>query len=238
MKRATFVILNGWAAGRRAFQTIEKDLDTMIDFHYMDWNGITDYTGKTMDYIQKIQAPVHILGWSLGSLIALETASLIPDKIKSLVLFAPTGCFTRKENYLHGWKGSVIERMKQKLTTDREQLLKSFYQSMFTDEEISRGMPELFLNDSENLLTAELISGLDYLLNRDHREKWKTLNIPAILIAGEKDVICPPSAAEYMKNTRPEQTELEIIKNAGHAPFLSSPNVCIHLIEEWMKKYD
>ncbi len=43
------------------------------------------------------------------------------------------------------------------------------------------------------------------------------INIPVLILVGEKDVVCPIPMQEFTKSQIGENAILEIISNAGHA---------------------
>ena len=52
----------------------------------------------------------------------------------------------------------------------------------------------------ENQSIDSLALGLDYLIQKDLRNKLIDINIPLLMIHGEEDSICPLEAALYIKN--------------------------------------
>ena len=52
------------------------------------------------------------MGWSLGSLVTLELASLYPNKIEGLILIGGTSRFTNDMHNTFGWEQRIVERMK------------------------------------------------------------------------------------------------------------------------------
>jgi pimeloyl-[acyl-carrier protein] methyl ester esterase len=68
-----------------------------------------------------------------------------------------------------------------------------------------------------------LEEGLRLLLSGDMRATVRAISQPVLLIHGEKDVITHPGAAKWMNQQLPH-SELIILDDCGHVPFLSYPD--------------
>jgi pimeloyl-ACP methyl ester carboxylesterase len=64
--------------------------------------------------------------------------------------------------------------------------------------------------------------GLEWLRETDLREKIASIEIPVLLIHGEKAPLMPLEAARWMQKRFPD-ARLEILPGAAHAPFLRHP---------------
>lgn len=61
------------------------------------------------------------------------------------------------------------------------------------------------------------------------------MKIPALVIVGADDFICPPSAAEYLHREIPN-SKLLVIENAGHFPWLEEPQQFFEGIRTFVPK--
>ena len=61
------------------------------------------------------------------------------------------------------------------------------------------------------------------------------IEVPALIIVGGDDFICPPSAAEFL-HSRITQSTLLVIGNAGHFPWLEQPGQFFAGIRTFLKK--
>ena len=68
-----------------------------------------------------------------------------------------------------------------------------------------------------------LEAGLQIVLTNDLRRKLRNIVQPALLIHGENDVIAYPEAAVWMKQQF-QDSELVMLPNCSHVPFLSYPD--------------
>jgi len=206
------VLLHGWAAGPEVWACQEKYFSeeriVKVNYH----KGVKDaridhclslYATAAMELIDRAtDRKAVLLGWSLGALVALELALYFPEKIKSLVLAGGTGCFTQAPGYSAGLPRVVVERMQKRLSKNVDQTLDGFYSLMFTAEERQTGFEERFrqgvLSQGLNWSKEELAAGLNYLLVRDLRCCLKDIDLPVLIVHGERDVICSAAGGLYL----------------------------------------
>lgn len=67
---------------------------------------------------------------------------------------------------------------------------------------------------------AALQAALDAVAEVDARPLLPDIQVPTLLVFGQKDSITPPRMGEYLHRHLP-QSELHIIEKAAHAPFLT-----------------
>lgn len=129
MKPSHLVMLPGWGMEQAAFQPLIDPLSKVFQLSFVEWRGVkspNDFRERVEETIISIQEPVFLLGWSLGSLAALEFAITYPNSVKGLILIAGTSRFTSCEHYSFGWHPRIVERMKKKLQRNKEKHLLIF----------------------------------------------------------------------------------------------------------------
>ena len=130
-----------------------------------------------------------------------------------------------------------VERLKKNVARKKEDTLKRFYENMFTKNELKENkrfedMIKRFKGDS----IQSLLLGLDYLIETDMREELKEVKVPILLIHGERDVICPLSAARSMAVN--ETAMLKVVSEAGHALCVTNFEYCVNEIIQFVEGYD
>ena len=101
--------------GKAAFHPIIKPLSTICNVLCTDWRGVkelSDFRERAIQLLTSTQGTVYLMGWSLGSLVTLELASLYPNKIEGLILIGGTSRFTNDMHNTFGWEQRIVERMK------------------------------------------------------------------------------------------------------------------------------
>lgn len=245
MAKPYLIMLPGWGMKSFVWDKLNKLLFNDFELIFIEWDNIlslNEFKEKVIKVIEQKQiSTFSILGWSLGSLVAQEIACDNLWNIKNLILIGCTSSFIqhREDGYNIGWNKKIVERMKSKLYKKPQETLYNFYDSMFSKEEKQKGYNNDFLqalkNNTENQSIDSLSLGLDYLMKKDLRSKLPKINIPVLMIQGEDDNICPLEGAEYIKSIS-VNSNIEIIKEAGHIPFFTNPNTCYSIISEFTSK--
>ncbi|GAA3409792.1 alpha/beta fold hydrolase [Paenibacillus hodogayensis] len=187
--------------------------------------------------------PVHVLGWSLGGMLALELAmetGLGENKerlpIGQAVLIGASLRFVDERREI-GWPGRVIRRMRTQLTADPAGTLLRFADSMLSPGERPTwpAVAERLAKRTDFTL-AGLEAGLTYLLETDLTGRWERCSqawavedvseeiamrdgAPEVIwMHGGEDPVCPPAAlavGPFRKTV--------LFPGAGHAPFVTQP---------------
>lgn len=245
MSKPYLIMLPGWGMKSFVWNKINEPLSKDFELIFIEWDNILSldaFKEKVIKVIEQKQIyTFSILGWSLGSLVALDIASDNLWNIKNLVLVGCTSSFIqhKEDRYNIGWNRKIVERMKFKLYKKPQETLYNFYDSMFSNEEKCKDYNNEFLqtvkNNAENQPINSLSLGLDYLIQKDLRTKLPHITIPILIIQGEDDNICPLEGAVYIK-TMSKNSNIEIIKEAGHIPFFTNPNACYNIISKFTAK--
>jgi pimeloyl-[acyl-carrier protein] methyl ester esterase len=164
-----------------------------------------------------------VVGWSLGGQYALELARRVPERVRGLVLLASTPRFVAGAGWEAGLKPALLEAFSLQLARDWHATLEEFLALQ------TRGSREsaAVLAELHHALRAHgepqpeaLSAGLAHLRGNDLRAAVPTIDIPALIVAGQHDRVTPPAAAEWLAATLP-RADLTVLPRAGHAPFLS-----------------
>ena len=167
-----------------------------------------------------------LLGWSLGSQVALAAFPQLRERISGLVLVSATPRFTATDGYPHGLSANELRGMELRLKRDFNRTMGEFFRGMFAAGELTREQEERI--NREIVMGGELPepavtrAALAILSTADLREMLPSIDRPVLLIHGSVDAICPPGAARYMAERLPD-ARLVLFDGAGHAPCLSRP---------------
>lgn len=174
-----------------------------------------------------------VLGWSLGGLIATQLALTFPARIAGLILLCSAPRFVRAADWPGGVDADVLAGFARDLQTDFQGTIKRFLaiQAMGSDrarEEMRVLRDRLFRHGEPN--HAALAGGLEILRSVDLRASLSDVKCPTWLIAGEHDMLFPPAAARHTRELI-ANSHLIVIKGAGHAPFISHPDIFLSALE-------
>lgn len=238
------IILSGWAVPKFVWRPISNLLEKDYEVIIIDWNDVDSlhrFKQKVITILQEKDINrFSIIGWSLGSLVAIDIVTSNLFKIDNLILFSGTSKFIQDvtEKYNIGWHKKILNNMISMLKKYPEETINKFYKNLFSKEEVKDGYYDRFSNEIQPLNEMDSIDslalGLEYLMLKDVRDKINHINIPVLLIDGEKDLICPMEASEYLQNHL-KTSSLLILNETGHIPFYTKPDQCHKIIEIFIK---
>lgn len=240
------VLLHGWSFHGGVWADVARALAaryrvTVIDLpgHGRSCDVILDaFTPEMLaESVQRVvPGPAIWIGWSLGGFIALAAAQHTPQAVTKLVLVSATPKYVRSADWPHAMLPSVFAQFAQDVETDYAATFTRFLSLQSAageDRNMLRKLrDELFLYGEP--AKGALRGGLQLLRDEDRRAVLPEINIPTLVIHGERDRLVPVGAAQYVADRLPD-ARLEIIPGAGHAPFLSHPAVFMKKLEAFLQ---
>ncbi|MDM5189827.1 alpha/beta fold hydrolase [Bacillus sp. DX4.1] len=232
MKQTHIVLIPGWGMEEQVWDSLLPYFQEYA-VQIVEWRDVKELS----DFAERVIAATKgqetiLIGWSLGALAALQVCDRV--QIEGMILIGGTAKFTVSEDYEDGWKGSFVERMKRSLVKQKDGTLNRFYRSMFAEQETQES--EWFMSIVEGFQGDSIDSlqiGLDYLIEADVRSKLEHIKAPILLLHGEKDTICPLSAAHYIQENT--NATLKVIQGAGHALCTTNSEYCANEINQFVE---
>lgn len=197
-----------------------------------------DIAAITDDYAAQIDRPAHILGWSLGGLVALYLAARHPQKVASVCLTAGFAKFTAADDYPEGLSKPALAKMVGAFEQNYAKHIKQFLQLQLlhtphSDGLLDKILPDIIRHGAPDALQA----ALDAVNRADARAFLPDITQPVLLVYGNKDAITPTRMGEYLNRHLPD-SRLEIFNKAAHAPFLSHAEDFAGLYREFVTAAD
>ncbi|WP_303065476.1 pimeloyl-ACP methyl ester esterase BioH [Alysiella sp.] len=180
---------------------------------------------------QRLPEKAFVLGWSLGSLVALHLAQRHPEKVRALILMSGMAKLRAETDYPEGVDNKLLNKMVDFFQYDYAKHVRQFLalQLIHTPEQqgvMNAVLPDLLKHGSPQALTL----ALNALEHADARAMLPEIGQPVLIVCGNKDAVTPPRMSEYLARHLPN-ARLQLIDKAAHAPFLSHPQECVHWIE-------
>lgn len=186
-----------------------------------------------LDHLQIDKAV--LCGLSMGGAIAMRTFELNSERIHALIL-----CDTRSEadsNETKHWRENSIKSIKQ---GGLEQFTTEFMEALFPAETM-KDQPETTEFIRNTILSSSPLGICGVLLAQAARtdmiQSIQEINVPTLIIIGEKDNFTPISSSETM-NERISDSELVIISGAGHLSNLENREEFNKHLLEFLEKLD
>jgi pimeloyl-[acyl-carrier protein] methyl ester esterase len=241
------VLLHGWAMHGGLFAPLLPALAKRRRVHVVDLpgHGYSDpVTPFTIDAIVAALdrafpdrgRPLAVMGWSFGGLIALHWAIADPGRIARLALVCTTPKFVADDAWPHAMAPTTLARFADELRVAWKLTLQRFLslQVQGSDEgraTLSALRHELFARGEPS--PHVLADALHALAATDARPHAPAVRVPTLVIAGERDTLTPPEAAQWLVQALPA-ARLVRIAGAGHAPFLSHPDAFLGALLDFL----
>jgi pimeloyl-ACP methyl ester carboxylesterase len=198
--------------------TGEELLEDMLDFALHGWDVVSEL-GLTKP---------HLMGHSMGGMIAAEMACIAPNDLAKLVLVAPVGLWI-PEHPIPDIFSFLPHDFVQYLFHDRakgEALLTGGF-----DMKNPEALAEFYIANSKRLSMAGKI--LFPVPNRRLSKRLYRLSAMTLLIWGKSDKLIPPVYADYWKKSIP-QAQVMMLDNAGHMPPYEQPEAFVAAVTKFL----
>jgi pimeloyl-[acyl-carrier protein] methyl ester esterase len=167
-----------------------------------------------------------LLGWSLGAQVALAATPLLRGRVTGLALVSATPRFTESEDWPHGLPARTLAALGRQVERDAARATARFHDGMFLPGELdgSTAARAIALRARTPLPSAAALrAGLDVLGETDLRATLAGIDVPALVVHGDRDPVCLPGAGRALAAALPRAGHA-VVPGAGHAPFLSRPD--------------
>lgn len=240
------VVLHGWALHCGLFDGIADVLAAHYRVHFIDLPGhghnahieLPSDIGKLALYVLDA-APdrAHWLGWSLGGMTALMAAAMAPRRVKKLVTVASTPKFVASADWPRAIPAPTLDAMAAELKEDFHVTVRNFLslQVLGDDQAFSllRELRDKAYAHGEPTASS-LANGLTILRDTDLRPQLRDIAAPLLAIAGSRDRLAPPAAAQALANLVANGRSVTIAK-AAHAPFISHRDEFLDAVLEFLQ---
>ncbi|MEN8891379.1 alpha/beta fold hydrolase [Planktotalea arctica] len=171
-----------------------------------------------------------LAGLSMGGIVAMEILRRAPERVSRIALMdtnplpeTPQVAASREPQIIGARSGRLIEVMRDEMKPNylapgpqRVDVLN------LVMDMAGRMGPEVFVRQSRALQRR-----------RDQQSTLRKCKVPALVLCGEHDLLCPVKRHVFMAELIP-YAELKVISNAGHLPTLENPGATTEAIYDWL----
>ena len=227
------VWLNAPNAFSSNFHTICPDLPGFgaSDKPLMDYT-LEKFAEIVTEFVKQIgirNDQICIVGHSLGGYIAAEITIQNKSLVKKLVLIDSSGTLEKPTPLLENYLKSALDPSKS--------LLKNIFQQMVVDPNcISSKLVDIFIARI-NLPNAKHAFKSSFENSTNHEIGFTRLMsidpLPTLILWGDQDNLIPISHLQNFKNAI-KNSQVSIIKNSGHVPFVEKPTLVYDLLLKFL----
>lgn len=195
-----------------------------------------DETKALLDHLD-ISEKFHLMGVSMGGMIAQNFVLKYPEKVKTLILLATSA---KMDPY------PLIEEYKLLEKMEVEDAYKKKLDLMFSDSFIKNVAKDEKLNDLlKKKLVIESTTTIQDYMNRgaaiaghDTRNNLEKITIPTLIMAGTRDKVIPFEESQYLHAKIPNST-LKSMEDYGHGSLLVEEAQKVNeMIWDFIKSYN
>ena len=169
----------------------------------------------------------HLLGHSLGGMLAAEMAALCSHRVRKLVLANPVGLWRDEEPVVDFFALTPSEYMRHVLHDVDSAAAKEAFGAPESREEVMEAMYQRLQSFSAagKFLWPIPDKGLK---RRIHRIK-----APTLIVWGESDRLVPPSYAEDFQS-KIAGSKIAILSECAHMPMIEKPDEFVSLVTDFL----
>jgi len=238
------VLIHGWGMHSGIWEPIIDRFSNQYTLHLVDIPGMGkshvinpyDLDHVTEEISKALPPSFDILGWSLGSLIAIKMSLMYPKKIHRMVLVGGTPCFINQTDWSYGVDVRDFNNFANNLFKNYKSTMINFYILQLMHSKNSK----LIIKKLKEMEAVEnppeiksLQLGLDISLNNDLRNDINKIKHQTLLITGDMDRLTPKSASMWLESHLKE-SQLKLIKGASHIPFLSHSDEFFNCLDQFL----
>lgn len=239
------VLLHGWGMNGAVFDGIKTELSKQFRLHIIDLPGFgysADLGIENLDLsswldlmLKALPERAHLLGWSLGGMLAIRLAFLYPERVLSLITVASSPRFVAEPEW-PGVKPEVLTSFSAQLQADTHKTIERFLAIQALGSVSARDDVRILRERLQSRPAPEpqaLRMGLSLLQELDLRAELSILTRPVLHLLGRLDALVPAAVQEVWSQSTPG-AKFHLFRASAHAPFITESNEFVGVISEFI----
>ncbi|MGZ3496802.1 MAG: alpha/beta fold hydrolase [Vulcanimicrobiaceae bacterium] len=231
------LLAHGWISARRMWYDVAKRLDpNAYTLHLLDFRGcglsdrpmeghdLEGYASDLRAALQSIDAPVTLVGHSMGGKISQYVATEHPANLERLILLAPGTARAVRLNEKHRQLSLEAFGNRRKIEA---------FQRAAMAREIPGVSLQRLVDDALVGQREAWFGWYDRGRSADFFDRLSRIGVPAIAVAGAKDPLAPPSRVKKDVSEAISGCLFMTLRNAGHNLPVETPDEVAGIIERF-----
>jgi len=199
----------------------------------MDWESLVAGLKQFLDHHKLPQ--VHLLGHSLGGMLAQEFAARHPNYLVSLILYSTSAAFGSKDGEFQ--QNFIAARLKPlNQGASMQQLAGNLIDPLLAPD----GSPHVrhaAVECMQQVPASTYRQAIECITTFDCRHNLPKLTMPTLLLAGAEDAVAKPSMMQRMAGKIGTATAV-VIPHAGHLANLEQPQLFNQHVADFIAQCD
>ncbi len=245
-EREPLLLVHGLGVTCRSWDAVAAELAEHFTLIMPDNRGIgrseakrpphtlSDLTSDLVELLDHLQVErAHVMGISLGGIIAQQLAIEHPSRVSRLVLVSCTHQFTPYLRRIIALLGEVLRKFPAEMFARTFELLGASPQFVDADPE---GFEErVRAKCGPSVSRAALGRHLRCLCREDRKDREQTIVAPTLVVAGEYDSLIPWCYSRHTACSIPG-SRFVLVREAGHNPMAECPERVMPEIIQFLKQ--
>jgi pimeloyl-[acyl-carrier protein] methyl ester esterase len=193
----------------------------------------SDYTLALASRLGRQPSPTVLVGWSMGGMVALETAIHFPELVSRLVLISSCSVFCPPTTGREDAPSAPVRALILGLQRDRNETLRRFFSLMHSESGCDRAVSES-VRQALEIKPELLVYGLRYIQSLDLRWGLSSVHVPTLIIHGCNDRVISSDASQLLQRGL-SNSELLLIEHADHGLAATRPHVLASAIHRFFR---
>ena len=177
---------------------------------------------------------VHLLGHSMGGLIAMDIAIRYPEYVSKLILAATSAFISERNNALfHDWVSYLENGMKPELWF-RNFFYWIFTKRFFEDKEALNNAVRLSIEYPYQQTTIAFKNQINAIKAFNCLEELPNIKSRTLLICGKEDLLFSPEESTAVLKAIPE-ADFSFVDHAAHAIPMEKPREFINIVRLFLR---
>lgn len=170
-----------------------------------------------------------VVGHSMGGMIAHHMALLAPESIKHLILYCSRPCVTAQSSFYMKTFLELSQTSTDPIINTRLTLPWVMSEDFFENPQRVEQLLELAAQNPYPMKHAVQQQQYQALLQHDLRDRLTDIHVPTTLVAGDADLLVPPTLSRHMAQQIP-MARYHLMEGASHSWHLEHPEAFIRTL--------
>lgn len=222
--------LNHFGRSRLAVAWTQPGIPPSPPPQALGWKELADALNAMLETMGIDKA--HILGHSMGGMVAQEFYHHYPKRVASLILYSSSSAFGSSDPQ---WKLDFVQERETSLATfgDFMQAAPALLDELIGPK-ITPALRELAIASARDITTESYLKTLQLLVTFNRKADLGSITVPTLLLGGELDRQSPVKGIKRMAEQIP-QAQYREIAAVQHISNLEAPAAFNQLVQDFLE---